>query len=203
MTGPAPFVIGLTGSIGMGKTTTAQMFADAGIPVWDADAAVARLYEKGGAGTAAIKNLRPGAIKDGVVDRKDMRQWVAHDPTALKKIETVIHPLVAMGRQEFLRDTDAPIVLLDIPLLYETGAESQVDMVVVVSTGPDTDIQRDRVLSRPGMTEELFQSILAKQMPDATKRSRADIVIPTLSMEGAKIAVEAVISQIREKLRNA
>lgn len=193
-----PFVIGLTGSIGMGKTTTANMFRDAGIPVWDADTAVHDLYE--GPAVEAIFNIRPQAIVDGKVHRAALADWVLQDKGALQKIETVIHPLVAQSRAAFLREVTVPFAVLDIPLLFETGLEKSVDLVIVVTTSEDQ--QRERVMARSGMTEEKFLALKLKQMPDAEKRARADIVIETTSLEGTKLAVQHAIEQIEDRLRN-
>jgi len=201
MTGRKPFVIGLTGSIGMGKTTTAQMFADLGTPVWDADMAVARLYTKGGGAVQAIATLYPAAVQNGAVNKEALRSWIVADDTALAQIEVVVHPLVAADRAEFLQNTDASIVVLDIPLLIETGGDMAMDLVVVVSASPD--IQRARVMARPDMTTQRFAAILAKQTPDAEKRARADVVISTETLESARQAVQELVSRVRENLKNA
>ena len=185
----------------MGKSTTAQMFADQGIPVWDADAAVHRLYDTNGAGIEPITALCPDAIIDGRVDRAVLKNWISDDPTALKKIETVVHPLVAADRAAFIEQADADIVLLDIPLLFETGGKTAMDAVVVV-TAP-AEVQRKRVMERPGMTTAHFETILAKQTPDHVKRARADYVIETNTLESAKLAVQACIQDIKRKIRDA
>lgn len=192
------FILGLTGSIGMGKSTTARMFADEGVPVWDADAAVHRLYGQGGAAVGPIQEMRPEAIKDGAVDRSALKQWMAEDAQALKKIEAIVHPLVAEDRRSFLAHTDADIVVLDIPLLLEGGGTAGMDAVVVVSA--PADIQRARVLARGTMDEATFEAILAKQMPDEEKRKRADYVIETRTLEQARGAVREVLADIREKI---
>lgn len=174
-----PFVLGLTGSIGMGKSATAAMFAARGVPVHDADAAVHKLYGPGGAAAAAIGAAFPGTLApDGSVDRAALRGAVLDRPEALARLERIVHPLVGQVAQNFLaRNRDAPLVLLDIPLLYETGGEGRCDAVLVVTAPPE--IQRARVLARPGMDAAALGAILAKQMPDAEKRARADFVIDT------------------------
>lgn len=194
----APFLIGLTGSIGMGKSTTAALFSDLGVPVWDADAAVHRLYGLNGAAVALIKTLHPAAVVDGVVERGVLKQWIAKDPSALGQIEQIVHPLVAADRGEFIANAQTDIVLLDVPLLFETGANARMDAVIVV-TAP-ADVQRQRVLERAGMTEAQFDTILAKQTPDAEKRKNADFLIETTSVEAAKAQVHAILQQIKGQL---
>lgn len=188
-------ILGLTGSIGMGKSTTAQMFRDAGVPVWDADATVHQLYAAGGAGVPAIAHLCPAALSKGAIDRAALRAWIARDSDALRQIESVIHPLVADSRAAFLRThAGAPLVVLDVPLLFETGGDAYCDATLVVSAPPD--VQRDRVLARPGMTEEHLAAILAKQMPDAEKRRRATHVIETTTLEQTGAQVQRLIIQL-------
>ncbi|HPD91883.1 MAG: dephospho-CoA kinase [Rhodobacter sp.] len=188
-------VLGLTGSIGMGKSTTTGFFREAGVPVWDADAAVHQLYSPGGAAVASIAQLHPAAVRDQAIDRAVLRAWIATDPNALKRIEAVVHPLVAASRAAFLQDNaDAPLVVLDVPLLFETGGDGYCDETLVVTAPPD--VQRARVLSRPGMTDAHLQTILAKQMPDAQKRSRANHVIETLSLDQTRAAVLDLIFRL-------
>ena len=189
------FKLGLTGSIGMGKTTTAALFAEAGLPVWDADAAVHRLYARGGAAVDALGALWPAAVVEGSVQRDELKRWIARESSALEQIEAVVHPLVAQDRAAFLAETDADIVMLDIPLLFETGGEAQMDAVVVVSA--PAEVQRARVLARPGMTEARLDAILARQMPDADKRARADYVVETTTVENARKAVHNILRDIR------
>lgn len=190
------FRLGLTGSIGMGKSTTAALFAAEGIPVWDADASVHTLYARGGRAVALVAGLCPAALVDGAIDRSALKSWIASDPTALKQLEGIVHPLVAEDRASFLAQSESDIVLLDIPLLFEKGTETEMDATVLV-TAPFS-LQRRRVLSRPGMTEEQFSAVLARQMPDAEKRSRATHIIETLSLDAARACVRALIAFIRE-----
>lgn len=174
------FILGLTGSIGMGKTTTANMFRRLGVPVHDADAAVHRLMAKNGAAVSDIEAAYPGVIKDGAVDRGLLGEAVFGDDEALGRLEAILHPQVRAVQAEFLRRASrrrADVVLLDVPLLYETGGETNCDAVVVVTAS--AWVQRLRVLARPGMSEERLQSILARQMPDAEKRRRADFLVQT------------------------
>jgi len=190
-------VLGLTGSIGMGKSTTAKMFSEEGVPVHDADSAVHRLY----AGEAAplVEALFPGTVRRGIVDREKLAEAVVGDPQAIKKLEAVIHPLVRADSERFLdenRKLGTPVVVLDIPLLFEKGGRERVDKVVVV-TAP-AEIQRERVLARPGMTEKKLEGILALQMPDAEKRKRADFIIDTgHGLEPARQAVRHILRQLR------
>lgn len=187
--------LGLTGSIGMGKSTTSAMFLERGCPVWDADDAVHRLYAPGGAAVGPVAAAFPAALKDGGIDRAALKQVLAADPSGLDRLEAIVHPLVALDRAEFLaRHRDAPLVVLDIPLLFEGGYAGQVDGVAVVST--DAETQRARVMARPGMTAETFDMILSRQMPDAEKRARADWVIPTDTLDGARAAVIAICDEI-------
>jgi dephospho-CoA kinase len=172
-------ILGLTGSIGMGKSTTAKLFAEAGVPVYDADAAVHGLYE--GDAAAAIEAAFPGTTTvDGKVDRASLSARVVHDPAAMKRLEGIVHPMLGASRQRFLDEAErsgARIAVVDVPLLYETGGEKRVDAVVVVTTTPE--IQRERILGRANMSNEKFEAILARQLPDAEKRKRADFLVDT------------------------
>jgi dephospho-CoA kinase len=187
-------VLGLTGSIGMGKTTTAALFAARGIPVWDADAAVHRLYARGGAAVAPLAAAFPAAVSQGAVSRAALKAVIAADPAALARIEAIVHPLVAADRAAFLAGQSAPVVLLDMPLLFETGADTMVDATVVVSAPAEQ--QRARVLARPGMSDADFERILARQMPDAEKRARADYVIDTTTPQTAAAGVAATLADL-------
>jgi dephospho-CoA kinase len=188
------FRLGLTGSIGMGKSTTAAIFAAQGVPVWDADGAVHRLYAAGGEAVEPVASLCPEAAASGAIDRTVLRKWIADDPAALGRLEAVVHPLVARDRAEWLSVCKADLVLLDIPLLFETGLEQDVDATLVVTAPPD--MQRARVMARPGMTATLFDTLLAKQLPDREKRSRATHIIETLSLESVEAGVRALIAYL-------
>ena len=186
-------ILGLTGSIGMGKSTAAGFFAEAGAPVHDADAAVHRLYA--GAAAAAIEAAFPGTVAGGKVDRARLGEQVIDDPAALKRLEAIVHPLVRRDEERFLQaaeDAGATIAVLNIPLLFETGGETRCDAVVVVSAPPE--MQRARVMTRPGMTEEKFASLLGKQVPDAEKRRRADFVVDTSKdLDSTRAQVRAIL----------
>lgn len=186
-------ILGLTGSIGMGKSTTAQLFAEAGVPVYDADATVHKVYE--GEAAPAIEAAFPGTTVDGKVDRARLSATVVHDPAAIKRLEEIVHPMLRAYHQKFLDDAErsgAPVAVVDVPLLFETGGEKRVDAVVVVTTSPE--IQRQRILARENMTEEKLDAILARQMPDAEKRKRADFVVDTSH------GLDPVRAQIRDIL---
>ncbi len=190
------FILGLTGSLGMGKSTTARLFAEEGVPVHDADAVVHRLYE--GEAAAAIEAAFPGTTADGKVDREELAARVLGDRVALKRLEAIVHPLVQQAEQRLLAEAEArgeKVAVLDIPLLFETGGEERVDAVVVVSAPPE--VQRSRALERPGMTVDKLDAILAKQMPDEEKRRRADFVVDTSrGFEAARAEVRAILKAI-------
>ena len=190
-------VLGLTGSIGMGKTTTARFFADEGVPVLDADAVVHQLYD--GEAVAAIEKAFPGTSRDGRVDREELSRRVVGNPEALKQLEAIVHPLVRAAQARFLADAErsgAPVAVLDVPLLFETGGDRRVDAVVVVSA--PADLQRARTLDRAGMTAEKFEALLQKQMPDDEKRRRADFVVDTSqSFDSARAQVRAILASVR------
>jgi dephospho-CoA kinase len=191
------FIIGLTGSIGMGKTTAAGFFAAAGVPVHDADAVVHRLYE--GKAVSLIEAAFPGVTAAGKGDRAKLGARITGDPTALKRLEAIVHPLVRQEEEKFLADAarrGAPVVVLDIPLLIETGGHERVDAVVTVSA--PASVQRERVLSRPGMTDEKFDALIARQMPDAVKRAHADFIIDTSQdLDVARAQVMAVLEAVK------
>lgn len=191
-----PHVIGLTGSIGMGKSTAAGLFRHAGIPVWDADAAVHALYAPGGAAVEPVRVLCPQAAGPDGVNRAALNDWIASDPDALARLEAAVHPLVASDRAAFIDQVDSDIVVVDIPLLFETGADAEVDTTVVVSA--PAHIQRERVMARPGMTEERFARILAKQMPDAEKRALADVVVPSVTIDETRAHINRLIRSLKD-----
>jgi dephospho-CoA kinase len=189
-------ILGLTGSIGMGKSTTAKLFAEAGVPVYDADAAVHMLYD--GEAVPAIEAAFPGTTANGKVDRNKLSARVVHDPAAMKRLEQVVHPMLGASRQKFLQHAErsgAPVAVVDVPLLFETGGEKRVDAVVVVTTAPE--IQRERILARDNMTIEKLDAILSRQLPDAEKRKRADFVVDTSH------GVDPVRARIRDILDQA
>jgi dephospho-CoA kinase len=189
-------ILGLTGSIGMGKSTTAKLFAEAGVPVYDADATVHLIYE--GEAAPAIEAAFPGTTVDGKVDRTKLSAQVLHDAAAMKRLEQIVHPMLRAYHQKFLDDAErsgAPVAVVDVPLLYETGGEKRVDAVVVVTTSPD--IQRQRILARDNMTAEKLDAILARQLPDAEKRKRADFIVDTSH------GLEPVRARIRDILDEA
>ena len=189
-------ILGLTGSIGMGKSTTAKLFAEAGVPVYDADATVHRLYE--GEAVPFIEAAFPGTTVNGKVDRTRLSARVVHDPAAIKQLEQVVHPMLGASRQKFLEEAEqsgALVAVVDVPLLYETGGEKRVDAVVVVTTSPE--IQRERILARDNMTGEKLDAILTRQLPDAEKRKRADFVVDTSH------GLDPVRVQIRDILKQA
>lgn len=189
-------ILGLTGSIGMGKSTTAKLFIEAGVPVYDADAAVHKIYE--GEAAPAIEAVFPGTTVDGKVDRAKLSAKVVHDQAAIKQLEQIVHPMLGASRKKFLDDAEAsgaPVVVMDIPLLFETGGEKRVDAVVVVSTDPAT--QRERILARGTMTSEALDGILARQLPDAEKRKRADFVVDTShGLDPVRTAIRDILAEV-------
>lgn len=192
-------IVGLTGSIGMGKSTTATMFREAGIPVYDADAAVHDLYDHGGAAVGPVGEAFPGVVKEGKVDREALRQRVLGHPEALKRLNAIVHPLVGRDRAGFLKQAEADgadWVVFDVPLLFETGGHASVDAIVVVSA--PAHMQRERVLARPGMTPDRLDAILSQQMADAEKRARAHYVVDTgAGLEAARAQVQAIVAELR------
>lgn len=195
-------LIGLTGSIGMGKSTTAAMFAAQGVPVWDADKAVHRLYAKSGAAVALVAQLVPVALGPEGIDRTRLREALENDPSLFPKLEEIVHPLVAQDRANFISaHPDEPFLLFDIPLLFENGAEDWLDVTVVASAPPD--LQKSRVLAREGMTESRLDMITSRQMPDAEKRARADYIVPTVDMDTAREAVTNILAELGKTSKDA
>ncbi len=195
------FALGLTGSIGMGKSTTAQMFVDEGCALWDADAAVHRLYSRGGAAVEPMQATFPDVIVDGAVSRDALKQIIARDVFALKQIEAIVHPLVAADRAAFRQNATADILVFDIPLLFETGGDAAMDAVACVSVSADE--QKRRVMDRGTMSEAQFEQIRAKQMLNEEKCARSDFVIVTDSLDHARAQVQDVVKQIRTGLADA
>jgi len=195
------YLLGLTGSMGMGKSTTAQMFADEGCAVYDADAAVHRLYANGGAAVPPISKVLPDAIVDGAVSRERLKAMIAEDEIILKTVEKIVHPLVAEDRRKFIGESTADIIVLDIPLLFETGFYKNVDAVVVVTV--NFEEQRRRLMERARMTPKQLETIMHMQSPDAEKRRMADHVIETDTLEHVRAQVRAIIREIRESLKDA
>lgn len=189
-------ILGLTGSIGMGKSTTAKLFAEAGVPVYDADATVHQLYE--GEAAPAIEAAFPGTTADGRVDRQKLSARVVHDPAAMKQLEQIVHPMLGASRQKFFAEAEragTPVAVVDVPLLYETGGEKRVDAVVVVTTTPEN--QRARIMARGTMTSEALDSILARQLPDAEKRKRADFVVDTSDgLDPVRVQIRDILQQV-------
>jgi dephospho-CoA kinase len=201
MSGTRPFVLCLTGSLGMGKSTAARFFAEAGVPVHDSDAVVHALYE--GEAVAAIEAAFPGTTSGGKIDRNKLAAKVIDDKAALVRLEAIVHPLVAKAREKFLADAqtgDVPVVVLDIPLLFEIGGSSSCDAVVVVSA--PAEIQRARAFARPGMTEDKFAALLAKQVPDAEKRARADFIVDSSQgLDHARAQVHDILKAVAKMPR--
>ncbi|TDK44447.1 dephospho-CoA kinase [Antarcticimicrobium luteum] len=195
------FALGLTGSIGMGKSTTAKLFAEQGCAVWDADAAVHRLYASGGAAVCPMRAEFPEAIVDGAVSRAVLKRIISADPGALPRIERIVHPLVAEDRERFRAEATADILVFDIPLLFEGGGAARMDATVTVSA--PAEVQEARVMERGTMTPEQFRQIRDKQMPDAEKRSRADYVIITDTIEHARQQVGQIVADIRAGMKDA
>ena len=195
------FRLGLTGSIGMGKSTTAAMFAEAGCAVWDADAAVHRLYARGGAAVEPLGAEFPEAIVAGTVDRGRLKVIIGETPDALHRIEAIVHPLVAQDRQAFIENATQEILVFDIPLLFETGGDAAMDAVACVSVAPE--MQANRVMERGTMTYEQFRNILSKQMPIGDKIARSDYVIETDTLDHARQQVQDVIADIKRRMADA
>jgi len=189
-------ILGLTGSIGMGKSTTAKLFTEAGVPVYDADATVHRIYE--GEAAPAIEAAFPGTTVNGRVDRARLSERVMHDPAAIRRLEQIVHPMLRSHHQKFLEEAEksgAPVAVMDVPLLYETGGEARVDAVVVVTTSPE--VQRERILARENMTGEKLDAILARQLPDAEKRKRADFVVDTShGLDPVRSRIRDILDQV-------
>jgi len=189
-------ILGLTGSIGMGKSTTAKLFVEAGVPVYDADATVHMIYE--GEAAPAIEAAFPGTTVNGKVDRARLSERVMHDPAAIRRLEQIVHPMLRSHHQKFLEEAEksgTPVAVMDVPLLYETGGETRVDAVVVVTTSPE--VQRERILARENMTGEKLDALLARQLPDAEKRKRADFVVDTShGLDPVRARIRDILDQV-------
>ena len=195
------FLLGLTGSIGMGKSTTAQLFADRGCKIWDADSTVHRAYNKNGVAVAGISKIAPGAVYHGAVDRAKLRALISQDANLLPKLEAIIHPLVKVDREGFVAKNPKSILVLDIPLLFELNSAADFDAVACVLSS--CEVQKSRVLARAGMTEDHFQMIRSKQWPAEDKVARADYIIDTNSHETAAQAVDAILEDIKKRQKDA
>jgi dephospho-CoA kinase len=195
------FKLGLTGSMGMGNSTTARMFTDLGCALWDADAAVHRLYAKGGLAVPLMEQAFPGVIEDGAVSRERLKELISQDKSVLKQIEAIVHPLVSTDRLAFLKNSAADITVLDIPLLFETGSDAEMDAVAVVTI--NIKEQKRRLMERARMTPDQVKAILEMQDPDAEKRAKADYVIEADTLEHARAQVQSVVEYIRARLANA
>ena len=195
------FKLGLTGSIGMGKTTTASIFSALGCDVWDADAAVHRLYAKGGAAVAPMSGAFSQVIEEGAVSRAQLRSLIFADPLALKSIEKIVHPLLVQDRADFVAGSQSDILVFDIPLLFETGGDANMDGVACVWT--TAEVQQERVMQRGTMSMEQFEVVRAKQLPTHEKRDRSDFVIITDTIEHARVQVQNVLTEIRQRMTNA
>ena len=195
------FKLGLTGSIGMGKTTTASIFSALGCDVWDADAAVHRLYAKGGAAVGPMSGAFSQVIEEGAVSRAQLRSLISADPLALKSIEKIVHPLLVQDRADFVAGSQSDILVFDIPLLFETGGDANMDGVACVWT--TAEVQQERVMQRGTMSMEQFEVIRAKQLPTHEKRDRSDFVIITDTIEHARVQVQNVLTEIRQRMTNA
>ena len=195
------FKLGLTGSIGMGKSTTAKMFADAGCAVWDADAAVHRLYARGGAAVEPIRAILPAAITDEAVSRAELKKLILHDPNVLKQIEQIVHPLVALDRADFEKEANTEILVFDIPLLFEGSGHRDMDAIACVTVSPE--IQKERVLARGTMSAAEFEQIRDRQMSNREKCARSDFVIETDTLDHARTQVLKILNTIKEQLGHA
>ena len=195
------FLLGLTGSIGMGKSTTTRIFADKGCLTWSADAAVHQLYSTGGIAVVQIKKLFPETVINGEIDRNRLRELTLHNTDYLTKIEKIVHPLVKSNRRDFIKKNNGKILVFDIPLLFEINSQGDFDAVACAST--TFELQKERVLARPGMTKKIFKTILLKQISSKEKCSRSDYIIDTADIQKAEACVETILKDIERRLKNA